>query len=159
MAAAATVHTILTLPERRRLAEAFYCQRAEQSFWRNARIGRDFYRLETAWAERPFWAARRDWPDDLPAHPPPDQEPARIAAMPVIEDGVITERRVVVTADQTRGVWVVDNVPLADLLDDPLSRQGAGEPALGALAERFAVRPTQVRAALRYLEGVGLLLP
>ena len=45
-AASAVINTILTAPEDHDLAARFYCERAELGFRRNARIGRDFYRLE-----------------------------------------------------------------------------------------------------------------
>jgi len=44
----------------------------------------------------------------------------------VVSDGLIVERRVAVTPDQPRGIWQVDSVPLAELIDH--LRADLGEP-------------------------------
>ena len=98
------------------LARAFYEERVEQAFLRFARTARDFYRLEERWREAPFWQARRRWPDDLPAHRSPSAGAPQIRSRPVIEDGFVVAREVIVTADQPRGVFQVDGVPLVPLL-------------------------------------------
>ncbi|MEZ5841921.1 MAG: hypothetical protein R3D02_16370 [Hyphomicrobiales bacterium] len=55
-------------PEAVDLAKRFYAERIADTFWRQARVGRDFYRLEERFADAPYWAARRAFPDDLPSH-------------------------------------------------------------------------------------------
>ena len=148
-AAAPVINTILRRPDNAGLARAFYEERVRLAFDGFARIGRDFYALERRWPDADFWRERRAWPDDRPAHAPPFAAAPRIEARPVIEDGFIVARRVVVTADQPRGVWRVDGVPVAELLDWRRSHDGDDLP--GAAAARFACTPGQVATALEWL--------
>jgi flavin-dependent dehydrogenase len=148
-AAAAVINTILRRPDDAELARAFYEERVRLAFERFARIGRDFYALERRWPDADFWRERRKWPDARPAHAPPSAAPPRIEHRPVIEDGFIVARRVVVTADQPRGVWQVDGVPVVELLD--WRREHNGDDWPGAAAARFACTPGQVATALEWL--------
>jgi flavin-dependent dehydrogenase len=148
-AAVAVINTILRRPDDTVLARRFYEERVRLAFERFARIGRDFYALERRWPDADFWRERRQWPDDLPAHASPLAEPPRIEDRPVIEDGFIMARRVVVTADQPRGVWQVDGVPVVELLDWHRSQGGDDLPEVAAA--RFACTPQQVATALQWL--------
>lgn len=114
--AVAVGNTLLRRPGDAALAEGFYRERVADSFWRFARIGRDFYRQERRWFEAPFWAERRAWPDDAPAHRAAAAGSIAIATRPVVADGFITAREVVVTPDQPLGIWQLDGVELAPLL-------------------------------------------
>ena len=67
----------------------------------------------------------------------------------MIEDGFIVARRVVVTADQPRGVWQVEGVPVVELLDWHRSHDGEDLHALAAA--RFACTPGQIATALKWL--------
>jgi len=140
--AAAVVNTLLRRPADGALARAFFEERVRLAFERFARIGRDFYRLEQRWPETPFWHARRRWPDDLPAHAPPSALPAQIATRPVVEDGFVAAREVIVTADQPRGVWQVGGVALVPLL---------------RAVQAGAAAPRQAETALAWLRYRGLL--
>ena len=136
------------------LAHAFYQERVEQAFLRFARIARDFYRLEERWHDAPFWHARRGWPDDLPAHLSPTTGAPQIRTKPVVEDAFVVAREVVVTADQPRGVFMVDGVPLVPLL----RATQAGEIAsLEAAGRCFDKAPSQIETALAWLRYRGLL--
>lgn len=148
-AAVAVVNTSLRRPADAALARRFYEERVRLAFGRFARIGRDFYALEQRWPEDQFWRERRRWPDNRPAHAPPLADPPRIEDRPVIEDGFIVARRVVVTADQPRGVWQVEGVPVVELLDWHRSHDGEDLHALAAA--RFACTPGQIATALKWL--------
>lgn len=115
--APAVVNTLIRHPERAELAKQFHETRIEGLFYRFARIGRDFYLGESRWGDRPFWQARREWPDTHPIHR--DVTPADVttALRPVVKDGLIDEERVVITPDQPTGVWHLNGLPLAHLLD------------------------------------------
>ena len=126
LSAAAAVHTCIKTPANRALARRFYEERTQDGFLRFARVGRDFYAMEQRWPERPFWSTRAKWPDSEPAHAPTGSGPVRIEPRPVVSDGLIVERRVAVTPDQPRGIWQVDSVPLAELIDH--LRADLGEP-------------------------------
>jgi flavin-dependent dehydrogenase len=153
-AAVPVVSTLLRRPGDAALARAFYEERVEQAFLRFARTARDFYRLEERWRDAPFWQARCHWPDDLPAHPSPSTGAPQICTRPVIEDGFVVAREVIVTADQPRGVFLVDGVPLVPLLRAVM----AGEIAsIEVAARRFDQGPGQIETALAWLRYRGLL--
>ncbi|MFJ4345161.1 NAD(P)/FAD-dependent oxidoreductase [Pseudomonas sp. NPDC089401] len=110
------INTLLRRPERAGLARQFHQQRIEQLFLRFARIGRDFYGQEAAWAGMPFWARRRGWPDAQPLHLAADWGAVTVARRPVLRDGFVAEAEVVVTADQPLGVWHLQGVELAPVV-------------------------------------------
>jgi flavin-dependent dehydrogenase len=107
LVAPAVINTRLNRPADAELAAQFYRDRLHHLFYRFARIGRDFYRSETRWEKNDFWRARRDWPDLLPAHPEQDAV-LGTAERPVVNEGFIERRQVLVTADQPLGIWRVD---------------------------------------------------
>ncbi|HUO96777.1 MAG TPA: hypothetical protein VMT92_11170 [Steroidobacteraceae bacterium] len=85
---------------------------------------------------------------------PAAPEATRIERRPVLEDGRIREREVLVTRSAPRGAWVVDGVPLVPLL--ALVRDGAAIPDAAARLDRS---PAAVAAALEWLKGAGALAP
>jgi flavin-dependent dehydrogenase len=152
------VATLRERPADAALAERFYTQRVEAGFAAMGRVGRDFYRIESRWPERPFWAERRVWPDDAPAHADPASRAPEIASRPVICDGYVCEREVVVTADFPRGVWQVAGVslvPLMRFLDDAWR---PAEDVVVAAAGHFACPPEAAEKALGWLSHRGLLV-
>lgn len=114
--APAVIATLLERPADAALARSFHHRRVESLFQRFARIGRDFHALETRWPERVFWQTRRGWPDALPSHPPVTPQSVHLAMRPVVSDGFIEPREVVVTPDQPLGVWHVDGIAVAPVL-------------------------------------------
>ncbi|AYN18842.1 FAD-dependent oxidoreductase [Pseudomonas monteilii] len=110
------INTLLRKPERAGLARQFHQQRVEQLFLRFARIGRDFYGQEQGRAGQPFWARRQGWPDAQPLHVPADWSAVRVERRPVLRDGWVDEAKVVVTADQPLGVWHLQGVELAPIV-------------------------------------------
>ena len=158
LAASAALHTLLARPGSAALARRFYLECTRHAFQRYCRVGRDFYALEQRWRERPFWRRRAAWPDDEPAHRPAFAEAPRIEARPVVEDGFVVERRVVVTPDQPRGIWRVDEVPLAELIE--LLGRHVGQPLdeiEPTLAGSLGATPRQLATALDWLRARRLL--
>lgn len=100
------------------LARRFYRDRVAETFWRQARIGRDFHRLSGF--EEPFWSARRDWPDSRPAQPSVDRP--RLRPQVVVRDGRLAEAEVLVTRRDPGGVAFVLGHEIAPIL----RRIGAG---------------------------------
>ncbi|MDA5192592.1 flavin-dependent monooxygenase QhpG [Govanella unica] len=149
-AAAAVAATLLDRPDDRDLAIRFHEARARDAFLRHARMGRDFYRMETRFAEAPFWRARRDWPDDAPIHASPLSAPPQVALMPANIDGYIEEREVIVTADHPRGILSIAGVALVPLLKAPPDRTAA------ELATDFAVSEDSIHIARDWLARRGL---
>jgi flavin-dependent dehydrogenase len=116
--APAVINTLLQYPADQSMATQFYQDRVRHTFLRFARMGRDFYRMETRWQETGFWRQRQAWPDDQPSHS--DTAPALLGihSRPVVAGDRICARRVAVTTDQPLGVWHVGGVELAPLLQD-----------------------------------------
>ncbi|MFJ4351284.1 NAD(P)/FAD-dependent oxidoreductase [Pseudomonas sp. NPDC089428] len=115
------INTLLRRPERAALARQFHQQRIEQLFLRFARIGRDFYGQELERAGQPFWERRRVWPDAQPLHLAADWAAVRVARRPVLREGWVDEAEVVVTVDQPLGVWHLQGVELAPVVNDLLA--------------------------------------
>lgn len=113
MQAPAVINTVLTCPEKSRLALGFHQQRVEHLFLRFARTGRDFYALEQRWAEEGFWAARRAWPDVAPLHAASRFSSLKVTRSPVLKNNLIEEAEVVVSDDQPLGMWHLNGIELA----------------------------------------------
>lgn len=150
-AAAVTVNTLLGKPENAQLAQSFYDERCSLDFMRLCRVGRAFYEEERRWPERPFWRQRNEWPDREPPHPPMDAFPARIERRPVVEQGFVVERDVVVTPDHPRGVWVVDGVPVVALYK-VLAKDGP-RPDIDSLSAQFQRPGVSIERAREWLSG------
>ncbi|MGC2855816.1 NAD(P)/FAD-dependent oxidoreductase [Novispirillum sp. DQ9] len=146
------VNTLLDRPDDAALARRFLDERARDAFHRHALVGRAFYAQEERWADRPFWRDRATWDEaTLPAPPPPPPRP-RVETRPVIMDGFVTERAVVATPQHPRGVYSIEDVPVAALLE---RLPGAtGPEALAAALDRS---PAQVVRALDWLGRQGLV--
>ncbi len=146
------VHTLLNHPADAPHARRFHTERVQGLFQRFARIGRDFYAQEARWAGEPFWAARRAWPDALPAHGAEGDAPPHIEQRPVVDRDRIRLAEVLVTAEQPLGIWHVDGVELA-----PLWRAAQAAPGreLEALAPLLGGSVPRAQAALRWLRAQG----
>ena len=152
------VNTLLTKSENAALAQRFYEERARTAFLRYCRVGRDFYALESRWPERDFWRRRAAWPDDEPAHPTEGLDRAALQRRPVVEEGLVVERRVLVTPDQPRGVWRLDGVPLPQLLDLLGAAEGQSlAEQTPAMAADLEVEQIQLASALAWLRSRKLL--
>ncbi len=96
------------------LAEQFYKARLQDTFWRQARIARDFYAACPDWAATPFWRKRQNWPDTKAAHATRDTP--RIANRVVVENGRLRRADVLLTPQEPDGVGFVLGQPLAPIL-------------------------------------------
>jgi flavin-dependent dehydrogenase len=138
LVAPALVNTLLRRPQSAQLAHAFYAARTRDIFLRFARVSRDFYAQGAAHHDSAFWRARAAWPDAEPAHPALPTAVLAIETRPVVCDGWIEEREVVVTPERPLGTWRVAGIEIA-----PLVRALAG----GGDTER-AAREARVLAGL-----------
>lgn len=147
------VHTLLNHPADAAHAQRFHRERVQGLFQRFARIGRDFYAQEQRWANEPFWAGRRAWPDAEPAHATGGAAP-RIEERPVVDRDRIRMAEVVVSADQPLGIWHVDGVEVA-----PLWRAAQAAPGreAEALAPLLGGSPGRAQSALRWMRAQGWL--
>jgi flavin-dependent dehydrogenase len=115
MAAPAVINTLLQRPQDSTMALQFYQDRCEHLFERFSRMGRDFYQQIDADPVSDFFEQRRNWPDQQPSHVQPDRV-LGTAERPVINDGFIERKTVVITADQPLGVWRVNGQDAVELL-------------------------------------------
>jgi len=132
--APAVIHTLLEKPQNADLARYFYQARVEGMFYRFARTGRDFCRLEQQWPDSEFWSSRCFWPDEEPLHLPADPQQVEIASRPVIQNNFIEQAEVVITPDQPLGIWHVNGIELAPVMT--LIKEKA-QPAMKTLTELF----------------------
>jgi hypothetical protein len=96
------------------LAQRFVDERHEAAFEQGVRIAAEFYR---AHRERgAFWSQTAAAYESLLREPAQDQTERRIERRPVLTEGRIVEREVIVCAAHPRGVWHVSGVPVADLM-------------------------------------------
>lgn len=95
------------------LAKRFYRERMLSTFWRQARIGRDFHAMIDS--DDPFWTDRAAWPDNEPAHGRASETVLRRRV--IIADGRLRESAVLVTPHDPDGVAFVAGQPVARLID------------------------------------------
>ncbi|MDP3871877.1 MAG: tryptophan 7-halogenase [Methyloversatilis sp.] len=147
------IKTLLQRPAQAELARGYLRERIEAVFFSRIEVARQHYAAETHWEDEPFW----QWVTQPVATRPSVARvtgPAAFATLPVVEDGFIVERRVVVSAEHPRGVRFIDGIDLGRL--DALLQAGAAiVPAdigchLGAPADAVA-------RALRWLQTHSLL--
>ncbi|QDG79854.1 pilus assembly protein CpaE [Labrenzia sp. PHM005] len=144
LSAVSIVRTVLEQPiEGAYLARRFYRDRVVGTFWRQARIGRDFYRLEKNFSAMRFWAERAAWPDNEPAHK--EAAEASLEQRVVVEDNQLKERDVLITPKNPEGVAFVAGLSVRQLFSLFNRIQTTGERP-----------PAAAEAAFRWLAGQGL---
>lgn len=164
-AAVAALTSLRDDPDALPLVRRFVEERSAELFDHAAAVGRAFYRMEERWPDRPFWAARSAWPDDDTDALQPATHGAR--RQPVIVDGRVVEREVLVTPRLPRGVLTIEGVELAPLLrlaaehklaSDPSNQDwGATDFATSDFARRVGHPPAPVGVALLWLRQNGFL--
>ncbi|MFY2823826.1 flavin-dependent monooxygenase QhpG [Ruegeria sp. MALMAid1280] len=107
------------------LARDFYSHRVVDTFWRQARIARDFY--ATAGQTGDFWQARRTWPDQEPAHPVVTD--SRFEPRVLLRDGRLCRGEVLVTTADPGGAAFVLGQEIAPLVR-ALRHQPLPQPAV-----------------------------
>ncbi len=148
----AVINTLIQTPERAALAKDFYQQRVEGLFYRFARTGRDFCRQEQQWPDRAFWAKRCDWPDNQPLHRTVTPDQVQIERRPVIENSTIRAAWVATTPDQPLGIWHIDGVELAPLIE---RLRISPQPAVDTLRSLF--QPEQAQRLIGALGNLGMI--
>ena len=148
LVAPAVTHTLLHKPERAALARAFYIERARDLFLRFGRVSRDFYALGAAHHGGAFWEARAAWPDTEALHAASGG--LEIAMRPVVHDGWIEEREVVLTPERPLGTWQVAGVEVAPLVRGlALARGASSTERITLEARATAGLPEPARAPVR----------
>jgi hypothetical protein len=138
------------------LAQRFVGEHQQEGWAKTVRMAAGFYRENAA--RSGFWAGtaaayERLGPASAPIAP-------GIERRPVLADGRILEREVVITAQHPRGVWQVAGVPLVPLkgyLDSvPPTPLTAAAAAAAAALDR---PPPAVAAAIQWLRQMGMVVP
>jgi 2-polyprenyl-6-methoxyphenol hydroxylase-like FAD-dependent oxidoreductase len=111
-AAVPVLETLVRRPDRSELALRFYRERVAHHFVHQAELGRSFYAAEERHAGQPFFRRRRA-ELGTPLAAARAVSNARIELRPVVEDGFIAEREVLVTPEHPLGIWRVNGVPVA----------------------------------------------
>lgn len=110
------INTILNKQDNKDIAKAFYSDRVKHAFMRFARMGRDFYKMESQWIDNDFWLSRSIWPDNKPMHQSINLEKIQVQSKPVIDRHFINIKEVVVTNDQPLGIWKIDGFDIAPIV-------------------------------------------
>ncbi|MDO5632037.1 MAG: pilus assembly protein CpaD [Paracoccus sp. (in: a-proteobacteria)] len=113
LAAAAVRRTLTDDPQMTAICHRFLTARAQNGATRQARIGRDFIRAETRFADAPFWATRRDFPDDLPTHQ--TRSDFAVSTGPAIVNGRIAETELLLTPHSPDGVAWFGTISAAEV--------------------------------------------
>lgn len=112
LAVAAVRRTLAAHPDSEALCRQFLTRRAHEVSLHQARLGRDFIRLERRFQNAPFWRARRMFPDDLPATEAVSAP--RIRPAIVVENGLLTRREVLHTPRSPGGIGWFGRIPAPD---------------------------------------------
>lgn len=152
-AAVPVIHTILERPENAEQALRFYKNRAQSLFSQRMKSGIELYRSEMRWASNPFWAERsRDISErlevllDVPSKP-------HFMKKPVVEDGWIVEREVLLSNGHPQGIRFVDGIDLAQLYRLINTTQRLG---MDQLSEALNAPPKHVASAMHTLVQEGI---
>ncbi|WP_323766916.1 pilus assembly protein CpaD [Marinovum sp.] len=131
LAAAATRRTLVARPgaETEALCRRYLEERAMATYMRNARVGRDFIRLEERYSEQTFWSDRADFPDETPSHETVLRPEVRKGI--VVRAGLVEEMEMLHTPDHPEGVGWYGPVQAAGLW----RRIRAGAPRAAVTAE------------------------
>lgn len=155
--APSVINTILRRPDNKNLAQRFYRERVNHAFMRFARMGRDFYRMETRWPKQPFWQQRQRWPDQQPTHEPLAPEQVSVVARPVTREGFITLQEVVITPDQPLGVWHLGGIALAPIVKSLQARPVKDNESIVQRLEQAGIdNGSAQRAIAAWLRNQGL---
>ena len=144
-AAAPVINTILNDPARKTLAMGYYQQRAALTFAQRSRAGALFYQSETRWANADFWATRCAW-DAWKSILEDERHEGLLKSAPVVVNGFIRARTVVVTDQHPQGVRFLAGIDLAQLI--ACLCDGA---ALESLPARVKGDTQQIAAAVSWL--------
>lgn len=152
--AVAGIHTFLVRGEWTAV-ERFVNERTRDVWHRTTMAAAHFYREQCHCGAAPFWTRTAAAYEALAAATGIDDTgAARIELRPVLNGPFIELRRVVVTPQRPRGVWQVDSVELASLVDFLAAESGAD---LAQAARRLERPPVVVAGALRWLTAQGLI--
>jgi len=134
------------------LAQRFVADRRQETWRRSVAAAATFYGENAM--RGPFWSQVANAYAAL--IPPRAHATPAIERRPVLADGTIRERAVLVTVRQPRGVWKLDGVSVVDLIDYVARAERV---TASAAAAEFDRPPAALEAAFRWLKASGALSP
>lgn len=153
IAAAPVINTLLHRPQQASVALRFMEERASMVYFSRLNAASQHYLGETRWADNIFW--RHNSTANSSTLEKASRIPPAFVIRPVIENGFIVERRVVVSDEYPRGVRFIDGVDLGEFDKRLRSFRSTG---LTELSRDLCVPVESVCRALRWLQ-VRRLLP
>ncbi|WP_262137659.1 NAD(P)/FAD-dependent oxidoreductase [Pseudomonas sp. Marseille-Q5117] len=150
-AAAPVINTILNEPAQGLLAMHYYEDRAALTFAQRAKAGVSYYQNELRWAERGFWATRSTWDQWKPILASKCSG-GLLTVAPVVEDGLIKLRSVVITDQHPQGVRFLGGIDLTELISH-LCEHGASD-AMQTAESRLKADSHQISAAIHWLSNL-----
>jgi flavin-dependent dehydrogenase len=153
-AAVPVIHTLLERPQHAELALRFYRDRAQSLFAQRMRSSLEIYRGEIRWAGHPFWAERsRDRSGYMDVQPEFSGK-SHFVKKPVVENGWIVEREILLSKGYPQGTRFIDGVDLAQLHRRISTTPNAG---LLQLSEALMASPGQISSAMQSLVREGMV--
>ena len=149
----AAAHTFLMTGEWEPI-ERFLGERMKELWHRRNATAALHYRRQAEITPSAFWRQAASQYESILAQPSATPEGARIEWRPVLNGTLIQLRRVVVTPQTPRGVWQVEAVDLAELVD---FLRAAHTTDVERIALRFSCSPKAVAHAMQWLRAHGFL--
>jgi len=137
-------------------AHRFIAERREEAWQHGVSVAAAFYR--ESGDRGAFWSGTAAAYEALLPNPVESAEravAARIERRPVLDEGRIFERDVIVTAANPRGVWHIAGVPLVELRE---YLERSDQPTVSAAAAVFDRPQSAVVSAIHWLQTTGNLL-
>jgi hypothetical protein len=136
------------------LAQRFIADRRQESWQHGVTVAAGFYRENADHGA--FWSDTAAAYEALKPDPAPGaaRRSVRIERRPVLEEGRILEREVIVTAENPRGVWHVAGVPLVTLKAYLDAAECATIAGAAAALDRT---PAAVASAIHWLRQKGAM--
>lgn len=110
LATSVSINTLEKSPgaESETLVRRYLDERIRENYYRQARLGRDFLRMETRYRDAPFWTKRLNFPDNEALHQL--SEGIKVKNSIVVEDGVLKQKEILITPLEPSGVAWVDGI-------------------------------------------------
>jgi 2-polyprenyl-6-methoxyphenol hydroxylase-like FAD-dependent oxidoreductase len=146
IAAVPVIRTLLDRPDDGPLALRYFVERATSVFFSRVKAAHQHYAAETRWPDSEFWrGVHADNVSVVSTQP----GPATFTVRPVVEDGFIMDRRIVVSEEYPHGVRFIDGVDL-DRLDERLRASPTME--LAAFSRALNAPSESILHALQWLQ-------
>lgn len=146
IAAVPVILTLMDRPDDGPLALRYFAERATSVFFSRIKAAHQHYADETRWPDSEFWRALHADDASVVSTQP---GPATFTIRPVVEDGFIVARRVVIGEEYPRGVRFIDGVDLSRL-DERLRASPAME--LTAFSSALNAPSESILHALQWLQ-------